>query len=57
MLDERLLNYLPVSLVDQLPPGLAIDGQAELAVQLRTQLMDLKSPHSEELDTTRWDYR
>ncbi|MEC9097350.1 MAG: AsmA-like C-terminal region-containing protein, partial [Planctomycetota bacterium] len=38
MLDERLLSYLPVDVLDQLPAGMGIRGEAQLAVQLRTKI-------------------
>ena len=51
MLDERLFRYLPLSVVDKLPPGMGIHGEAQLAIQLRTQLM------TNNLGESEWDHR
>ncbi len=39
MLDDRLLEILPLSILDQLPPAMRIRGEAQLAVQLRTKFV------------------
>ncbi len=50
VLDERLLEYLPVDVLDQLPAGMGFRGEAQFAMQLRTQI-DL-----DESGRSNWSY-
>ena len=50
MLDERLLGYLPVDVLDSFPAGMGVRGEAQLALQLRTEAKQNESGES------RWTY-
>ncbi len=38
ILDDRLFGYLPVDVLDRMPAGMGVRGEAQLAIQLRTKV-------------------
>ena len=46
-LDDRLFGYLPVDVLDKMPAGMSVRGEAQLAVQLRTKVESSQTGQSQ----------